>query len=89
MSNALHTKTNCQAQAEGICERLHVGDVVKVTTYGASADQLGAGQFGTVVANAYSDVFEVNFPDGVLYPDGLLHEGNLFYSECELEKMSV
>ncbi|ASZ74600.1 hypothetical protein KHO57_gp025 [Mycobacterium phage Phabba] len=52
MSNALHTDSNCAALAEGICERLHKGQAVKV---------YGTERTGTVFAANGSEHFVVEF----------------------------
>lgn len=75
------------------CQRLHIGDRVRVT-YGPT--QIGYGQYGVVVANADSGRFTVRFdvpakvtvtaretglPVDFSYPE-------LTYSEHELDKLA-
>ncbi|HNI70533.1 MAG TPA: hypothetical protein PLO27_04375 [Marmoricola sp.] len=88
MSN--HTEINCQAQAEGTCGRLHVGDVVRVV-YGGPA-QVGFGLLGTVTAQPDASGFTVHFPDGAPALDNQgtvldIITDDLTFDESELERI--
>lgn len=85
---ALHTSTNCTARSLGICERIHVGDVVRVVT-----EQLGYMSVGEVTAISPIGGITVSFPDGVSNADfyNMAFEDTLVlhFIESELENMSV
>ena len=65
------------------CERLHVGDIVRVVANG-----LGFAQSGNVTA-VENEVVTVNFPDGVSDLLGDTITDDLMFNEAELEKVSV
>lgn len=71
MSNALHTDSNCAALAEGICERLHKGQAVRV---------FGTDRTGTVYTANGAEHFVVEFGTNA---EGFL-ETEIF-NEAELE----
>jgi hypothetical protein len=77
---------DCQQHGPN-CERIHVGDVVRVVAKG-----LGFWQPGTVLAihqdkdRIREDLISVHFPDGI---PGLPGENELTYIEAELEKLSA
>jgi hypothetical protein len=75
------TNTTCTVHGP-TCERIHVGDVVRVVT-----GTIGYLQLGNVTAIDGSLV-TVNFPDGVSVEDDSL-EYDIKYFEAELDKVSA
>lgn len=83
-----HTSTDCAAKAAGICERVHIGDVVRVVI-----EQVGYMTVGTVLSISLLGGIEVNFPDGAMNADDydMTQEETevLYFIESELELVSV